>query len=236
VVSIGFPSAVNEGALTIPKFLNTAQSCNRYFLVEVMGQRYGLLTLGIAYSASRGRAQHWRSREELPVSIGGVFTEIPRSLQDIPQLMAAQRAAGQSHGVILIGEGVQFHEASPPRETDGQNRVLIEAGDISRWVRQKLLERPYQVNGTRSVSLGYTLRGAHASQGDLNLAAHLARGALELVQGGSFGRMVGMDFLPGETRWTRVYPRLSEVIGRPVSLDPQYFEHIRASVEEAMGH
>lgn len=232
VVSIGFPSAVNEGALTIPKFLNTAQSCGRYFLVEVMGQRYGLLTLGIAFSASRGGAYYHPKRIQRPVRISGVFTEIPRSLSEIPRLMKANRHAGRDHGVFLIGEGVRFAETSPPRETDAQNRVLIEAGDISRWVRMKLLEKPYQVNGTRSVSLGYTLRGASPSDGDMILAGRLAQGALELVERNSFGRMVGLDFIPGSARWTTVYPRLSEVAGTPVRLDPRYLDHIRDTVEE----
>ncbi len=233
VVSIGFPSAVNEGSLTIPKFLNTAQSCQRYFLVEVMGQRYGLLTLGIAYSASRGRYFQRPYQEEPGVKVAGVFTEIPRSLSEIPRLMSSHRTNGMDHGVFLIGEGVRFNEASPPREIDAKSRVLIEAGDISRWVRGKLLEKPYQVNGTRSVSLGYTLRGAQPSLHDTILASGLAKGAMSLIQNGAFGRMVGLDFLPGSAMLTTVFPKLSEVAGRQVQLDPQYFEHIRASVEES---
>jgi len=132
IVSIGFPSAVNRGALEIPEFLNTAQSCNRWFLVEVMGQKYGMLNLGIAHSASRGLFGFREFKDQPPVHVGGVFSELPRSMGEIPAIIRRHKAQGIHHGVILLSEGVQFHEAVPPRATDANQRMLIEAGDISR--------------------------------------------------------------------------------------------------------
>ncbi|MDX1385994.1 MAG: 6-phosphofructokinase [bacterium] len=231
VVSVGFPSAVNRGALEIPEFLNTAQSCNRWFLSEIMGQHYGLLTLGIAHSASRGRFYFREGKEEPPVRVGGVFTEIPRSLGEIPEIIRRNSREGNRHGVILISEGVKFHEGVPPRARDNQGRIMVEAGDISRWVRMKLLENPHNLTNTRAVSLGYSLRGARPNSHDILLASQFAKGALELIESGAFGRMVGLDFVGRTAQWTMNFPRISDALAKPLELDPQYYEFIRHSLE-----
>lgn len=230
VTSIGFPSAVNRGAREMAVFLNTAQSCGRWFLVEIMGQRYGMLTLGVGRNARMGRYFEHGKQLGPPVRVDSLFTEIARPMSDIPLLIQHRKGHGQDHGVLLISEGVIFEDAQPPRETNAYNRMLIEAGDVSRWVRQRLLTR-HDLRNTRSVSLGYSLRGAHPSPHDIALAQELAAAALELVSQAAFGRMVGLDFVGKTARLTLQCPKISDVAKQEVTLNPQYFQHVRSLLE-----
>ncbi len=231
ITSIGFPSAVNRGALEIANFLNTAQSCGRWFLVEIMGQRYGMLTLGVGRNARLGHYFEHPSQLGPPVRVDSIFTEIARPMSDIPLLIQHRKGHGQDHGVLLISEGVIFEDAQPPRETNAYNRMLIEAGDVSRWVRQRLLTR-HDLRNTRSVSLGYSLRGAPPSAHDIALAQHLSEAALELVANGAFGRMVGVEFIGKTSKITIQHPKISEVAKTMVALDPQYCDHVRQLLEK----
>jgi ATP-dependent phosphofructokinase / diphosphate-dependent phosphofructokinase len=231
VTAIGYPSAVNRGASELAAFLNTAQSCGRWFLVEVMGQSYGLLTLGIAFNATQGRYYDYGKHQGMPLRVDTVFTEIPREMQEISQLVQRRKGFGQDHGIILISEGVNFVGAAPPREVNAYQRMLIEAGDVCRWVRQRLLTR-HDLRNTRSVSLGYSLRGAGSSVHDIALAQTFAKGALDLIAQGSLGRMVGMEFVGNSAKWTMAYPKVEQMAPKTVSLNPDYFNFVKRFLEE----
>lgn len=231
VTSIGYPSAVNRGTSELAAFLNTAQSCGRWFLVEVMGQRYGMLTLGIAINGTLGRYFDYGKHQGMPVRVDTIFTEIPRDLSEIPDLIRRRKGFGQDHGIILISEGVDFMGAQPPRETNRYNRMLIEAGDVSRWTRQRLLTR-HDLRNTRSVSLGYSLRGAGSSLHDVDLAQAFSQSALELIAKGGLGRMVGLDFVGSTGKWSMEYPKIAEMAPESVNLSPDYFAYVRRYLEE----
>lgn len=231
VTSIGYPSAVNRGASELAAFLNTAQSCGRWFLVEVMGQSYGLLTLGIALNATQGNYYDYGKHQGMPIRVDSIFTEIPRPMDEISQLVQRRKGFGQDHGIILISEGVNFIGAAPPREVNAYQRMLIEAGDVCRWVRQRLLTR-HDLRNTRSVSLGYSLRGADSSTHDIALAQNFSEAALKLISQGSMGRMVGMEFIGNTGKWTLACPKVEVMASKTVTLDPAYFDFVRRFLEE----
>jgi 6-phosphofructokinase len=227
VTSIGFPSAVNRGAQELAAYFNTAHSCGRWFLVEVMGQNYGLLALQIGLRAHQGSYLMENGKEGFPLRVGGVFSEIPRPFQEIPRIIERNHALRQDHGVILIsekasllGEGGQVLRP-PPAEN---------SGDMVRWLRHNLLASEMR-DRTRAEALGYELRGALPTMHDRHLASNFATGALHLIDGGHFGRMVGVDFLPGTARLQMIYPMLSEVAGNEKALDPYYFWYVKSAVE-----
>lgn len=230
VTSIGHPSSVNRGASELAAFLNTAQSGGRWFLVEVMGQRYGMLTLGIALNAKGGHYFDYGKHQGMPIRVDTIFTELTRSMEEISLLMQRRKGFGQDHGLILISEGVHFDDASPPREINKYNRLLIEAGDITRWVRQRLLTR-HDIRNTRSVSLGYSLRGAGPTTHDINLSHHFAKSALGLLAAGNFDRMVGIDFIGQTGSWSMQYPLISKAAPGKVLLNPEYFNFVRRNLE-----
>ena len=232
VTSIGHPSAVNRGASELAAFLNTAQSCGRWFLVEVMGQRYGMLTLGIALNARQGHYYDYGKHQGMPIRVDSIFTELSRPMEQIPELIRRRKGFGQDHGLLLISEGVTFEGSSPPREVNRYNRMLIEAGDVSRWVRQRLLTR-HDLRNTRSVSLGYSLRGAGSSLHDIALAGRLCREALELISRGALGRMVGVEFVGNTGTLTMNYPPVSQVAPQDVNLNPHYCDFVRNFLEES---
>jgi 6-phosphofructokinase 1 len=227
VISIGFPSAVNRGARGVYEMMNTAHCGNR-FLVEVMGQKYGLLALAIGLNARKG---HYFMDGEPgpPVRVESVFTEIPRSFEEVPQLIEHGKKKGHHHGVILFSEGVRFKEFTPARGEDAAGRMLIDNGDVVKQIRRELAER--NITDVRTFAMGYTLRGTKPSEHDIQLAYKMVGGALGLVGRGAFGRMVGLDFLPKTSILTMVYPPLQEAIRQPKQLDPDFEGFVRNYLE-----
>ncbi len=211
--SIGFPSAVAKGASEVHHFTNTAHSCDRWFLVEVMGQHYGMLTLAVG-------------RESRVAD--SVFIEVPRSLSEIREVID-RAAATRAHGVLLFSEGVKFRGEGvsviePPRGTDVHGRLVIESGDVVRWLRAPLAEMG--ITHTRPESLGYLLRGADPTPHEIALAQILSEGALRLVETRNFGRMVGTDFVKGSSDLRLVYPKLSQVARFQKPAPEEYFLHV----------
>jgi len=216
--SLGFPSAVAKGASEVHHFHNTAHSCDRWFLVEVMGQHYGMLTLAVG-------------RESRVAD--SVFIEVPRPLSDVREVIERARAT-RAHGVLLFSEGVKFRgegvsTIEPPRGTDVHGRLVVESGDVVRWLRAPLAEMG--ITHTRPESLGYLLRGADPTPHEIGLANLLAAGALRLVETGHFGRMVGTGFAEGSAELRLVYPKLSRVARLQKPAPEEYFLHVRDLLE-----
>lgn len=216
--SLGFPSAVAKGASELHHFHNTAHSCDRWFLVEVMGQHYGMLTLAVG-------------RESRVAD--SVFIEVPRPLSDVREVIERARAT-RAHGVLLFSEGVKFRgegvsTIEPPRGTDVHGRLVVESGDVVRWLRAPLAEMG--ITHTRPESLGYLLRGADPTPHEIGLANLLAGGALRLVETGHFGRMVGTGFAEGSAELRLVYPKLSRVARLQKPAPEEYFLHVRDLLE-----
>ncbi|MCE9624716.1 MAG: 6-phosphofructokinase [Deltaproteobacteria bacterium] len=220
--SIGFPSAVAKGAAEVHHFHNTAHSCDRWFLVEVMGQHYGMLTLAV------GRESR---------TADSVFIEVPRPLSEVREVIERVRPT-RSHGVLLFSEGVKFRGEGvsviePPRGTDIHGRMVVESGDVVRWLRRPLAEMG--IVHTRPESLGYLLRGADPTPHEIALARILSEGALRLVEGGHFGRMVGTGFAGDSSDLHLVYPRLTRVASHQKSAPENYFRYVRALLEGGEG-
>ncbi len=217
--SLGFPSAVAKGVSLVHNYLTTAHASRRWFLVEVMGQRYGLLTLAIA---DRSRIAD------------AAFTEVPRPIDDLRRIIESRRPERQ-HGVILISEGVKFQSRGPsliepPRGTDGHGRLINEPGDVAHWVRCIMAERRIETQ-TRSESLGYLLRGADTSYADKVLAEHLSVGALKLIASGRFGQMAGTAFIEDGSVLKLHSVPLSEVARSEKDTPFDYYDYVRQHLE-----
>lgn len=217
--SIGFPSAVAKGVGEIHHYLTTAHASRRWFMVEVMGQRYGLLTLAIAQRSGNADA---------------AFIEIPRPIDDLRHIIESRRSE-REHGVILVSEGVKFlgrgiGPIEPPRGSDGHGRLLNEPGDVAKWVRCIMAERRIEAQ-TRSESLGYLLRGADTSFADKILARHLSQGALKMLASGRYGQMVGTAFIDGGTALRVQSVPLREVAGNEKESPVDYYEYVRGEIE-----
>jgi len=217
-LSIGFPSAVAKGVSELQHFYHTGQSCDRWFFVEVMGQHFGALSLNIAY---QGRAD-------------GIFTEIPRGMGEIVDLIRRRAASGQKHGVVIVSESVVFageHGGiiEPPRGVDQNGRLLVESGDIAKWLSAEILAMG--IPHTRSAPLGYLLRGAWPSPEEIELASTLSRGALHLISGGEWGKMVGLRFFPRSSDFEMVFPNLKTVARQSRRLDRRMESLVREVLE-----
>jgi 6-phosphofructokinase 1 len=213
-LSLGFPSAVAKGVQLVRELYHTSHSCNRWFLVEVMGQHSGALALSIAREA---RAD-------------GVFIgEVPRPLREVEGLIQRREREGQKHGVILVSEGARFLDdkgelLEPPRLQDAKGRKVVKSGEVIRWLSERLGK-----DKTRTDELGYHLRGASPSAHEMSLAQYFARRALDLTASGNFGRMVGLQYDSG--RLQAHFPLLESIQGQKHLVDPEHYERVRSSLQ-----
>ena len=210
-------------------FHRVGGSCGNTFLLEIMGQHYGLLTLGAALNARKGHYAFNGGPDGPPVRVDGIFTESPRSIEEIGAAIQRAEVQGRNHAVIALSEGVRFSEVEPPRARDMRGRLKIESGDIAKWVRGEMAARG--ITAIRTGALGYELRGTNPISHDISLAEHLSDGALGLISRGAFGRMVGIDFIDNSARMTLRYPRLEDAVQNPKTLRPDYFDFVRDYLE-----
>lgn len=88
--TIGFDSALNTAMDAIDKIRDTADSHERFFLVEVMGRRNGFIALGVGIATGA---------EEI------LLPERPFDLADICQRLCAGRARGKTSSILVVAEG-----------------------------------------------------------------------------------------------------------------------------------
>ncbi|MCL2587185.1 MAG: 6-phosphofructokinase [Firmicutes bacterium] len=168
--SLGFSSAVEEGARLVDNLNGTMRANERDHVIQIMGWHCDELTKAIG--------------EATFADIIDV-NENRHSPQQIAQILERNRTAGKGSSTVLIQEKVdkskdrnfirEMHEG-----VDFWNQIAAFAGD-----------------DIRGHILGHTLRGAAPSARDRWLGFHYGRVAVELIQVGKFGvgiGLVGDDF------------------------------------------
>lgn len=89
--TIGFDTAVNTALEAIDKIRDTAESHERFFLVEVMGRHAGFIALEVGITGGA---------EEILVP------EEPIDLQAVCDRLCAGKAKGKTSSLIIVAEGV----------------------------------------------------------------------------------------------------------------------------------
>lgn len=88
--SIGFDTAVNNAIDAVDKIRDTAQSFDRFFLIEVMGRHSGAIALDVGISCGAEAI---------------VIPETPTDLNAIAEDIAAGRKRGKNFAFIIVAEG-----------------------------------------------------------------------------------------------------------------------------------
>ena len=89
-VTIGFDTAVNTALNAIEKIRDTADSHERFFLVEVMGRHSGAIALEVAITCGA---------EEF------LIPEIPFDLPAVRERLVAGKALGKTGSMLVVAEG-----------------------------------------------------------------------------------------------------------------------------------
>lgn len=152
--TIGYDTALNTAMEAIDKVRDTAESHERFFLVEVMGRHSGFIALSVGIA---------NGVEEI------ALPEFPFDVAEASRRLCEGRARGKTSSMVIVAEG---HEA-------GGAFTLAE-----QLKQQSNIE--YRV-----VILGHMQRGGSPTAADRLLATKLGAYAVDAVQQGLTGVMVG---------------------------------------------
>jgi 6-phosphofructokinase 1 len=136
----GFDTAVNTALEAIDKVRDTADSHERFFLVEVMGRHSGFIALQVGISAGA---------EEI------LIPERPFSVKDVCQRLCAGKARGKTSSILVVAEG---------SEAGGAFRLAEELKQLSKNEYRVVILGYLQRGGSPTAAdrlLGTKL-GAHA--------------------------------------------------------------------------
>ncbi|MFM8944064.1 MAG: 6-phosphofructokinase [Actinomycetota bacterium] len=173
---IGFATAVQVATDAIDRLHTTAESHNRVMLLEVMGRDAGW----IAVDAGVAGGAHLILAPEIPFDPAAVVAAL-----------AAGHRSGRSYSIVVVAEGATpvagTFELPPPRVDE---RGFPRYGGIAQALAPALEE----ATGfeTRVVVLGHLQRGGSPVAADRILASRLGVAAVDLVEAGTWGRMVGL--------------------------------------------
>lgn len=191
-ISFGFHSAVDIAAESIDRLHSTASSHNRAMVIELMGHKAGWLAL-YAGIASGGDIV--------------LIPELPYSIQSVAASLARRQAEGKRFSIVVVAEGAMSEEeALLPKKERKRRRETMPYPSIGYRVAAEI-EAATGMEARVTV-LGYLQRGGTPSPYDRVLATAFGTAAAELLERGSFGRMVAMQ----EGRITTI--ALSEVADR----------------------
>lgn len=176
--TIGFDTAINIVMEAIDRLHTTAESHHRVMVVEVMGRHSGFIAVmaGMAGGAD-----------------AILIPEKPFDMEEVCRLIKRRHSTGRDFSIVVVAEGAKPENAdklatlSDERDEFGNVRL----GGISQFVSEEIRKRTDY--DTRVVNLGHVQRGGSPTAYDRVLGTRLGVKAVEMVNTGEFGRMVGVE-------------------------------------------
>lgn len=197
-ITFGFDTAVSIATEGIDRIHTTAQSHHRVMIIEVMGRTAGWIAL---HSGVAG---------------GGdiiLIPEIPFDINLIVRKIKERHGKGKRFSIVVVAEGAK------PKGGDvvvqrivKQSTEAVRLGGIG-FIIGDQIEKLTCIE-TRTVVLGHLQRGGSPTAFDRVLATQLGTKAMDFIDEGAFGHMVGIranDFvkvsLRDVARGKRLVPR-----------------------------
>jgi len=185
VASFGYNTARFVGAHVVKNLMQDSSTTGRWYVVTAMGRKAGWLAMGIGQSA------------------GATVTLIPEEfaenirLQDIADVlegaMLKRRAMGKDDGVALVAEGLAYRLGDRDElqrllgkevAVDAVGHLRLAEVPLGELLRTELQER-FRARGEKltivSHVLGYELRSADPTPGDMAYCRSLGHGSVRLL-------------------------------------------------------
>jgi 6-phosphofructokinase 1 len=210
-VTFGFNTACQTAVNAIDRLHTTAASHQRVMVIEVMGRNSGWIALKAGASG------------------GGdviLIPEIPFRIEEVCRKIRDREARGALFSLVVAAEGAYPEGGEKVRVVDAERSAtgFERLGGIGSVVAAQIEER-LRIE-SRVTILGHVQRGGSPTTRDRMLGTRLGVGAVDLVEAGHFGHMVGL-------RCERItHVPLEEALARPKRVDPDG-EEVRAV--EAIG-
>ncbi|MFD2235036.1 ATP-dependent 6-phosphofructokinase [Phaeospirillum tilakii] len=169
--AIGFPTALDVAGEAIDRLAPTAASHHRVMILEVMGRDVGHIAINAGVAGGADVI---------------LIPEIPYSLDGIAARIAAVRAEGRNHALLVVAEGCKTESGEPVSTIQAGGEVRY--GGIGHYLAAKLAELVQAE--TRVTVLGHVQRGGMPSMRDRVVASAFGVHAVDLIAAGKLGRMV----------------------------------------------
>jgi len=197
IMTFGFDSAVACATDALDRLHTTAESHNRVMVLEVMGRYAGWIAL---FAGVAGGADVI------------LIPEIPFHYDSVCAKIREREDQGKDFTLIAAAEGAREKEGefvtSAAQEANREARL----GGIGAVVAAQVAERTGKE--TRVCVLGHLQRGGSPTAFDRVLCSMLGAHAVELIDGGDFGKMVAWQ----GTQITAV--SIAEAVGRLKTVPP----------------
>lgn len=175
-VTFGFDSAVAVATEGIDRIHTTAQSHHRVMIVEVMGRTAGWLALHAG------------------VAGGGdviLIPEMPYDVEAVTERVTQRAKTGKRFSIIVVSEGAKPQGGDVTvRRVVKESTIAVRLGGIGFVLGEQIENMTGLI--TRAVVLGHLQRGGSPTPFDRVLATRLGAKAVDLIQDGDFGHMVGV--------------------------------------------
>lgn len=206
--TIGFDTAANVAVEALDRLHTTAKAHGRIALLEVMGRDAGWL----GFAAGIGGGAHLT-----------LIPEIPFTMQQVCDVLAARKAKGRGYSIVVVSEGVKVPEdvqavQGGPEELDefghpklgGISEAL--AGEIGRRLGEQV----------RATVLGYVQRGGTPTLFDRHIASRMGLAAVDYLSKGRSGVMAALQ-------GPSIVPvPLSDAVSRHRGVPPALYEDLKA--------
>lgn len=176
-MTFGFSSAIDRATEYMDELKSTAMSHNRVFIVEVMGNKAGWLTLnaGIATGADVI-----------------LIPEIPYDVKKVEQHINKKLRQGKKGVIVAVAEGILTLEESKLSKKEFKEKRAKEEISDSAQNLEKQLKNQIAAEVRMSV-IGHIQRGGKPSAYDRILASRLGVEAAKLICERQFGYMVAIQ-------------------------------------------
>lgn len=175
-MTFGFASAIDRATEYMDNLKSTAVSHNRVFIVEVMGNKAGWLTInaGIATGADVI-----------------LIPEVPYDIQKVKDHIQKKIRQGKKGIIVAVAEGIlTLEESKLSKKELKEKRAKEEISDSAKNL-EKQLSSQMDVEIRMSV-IGHIQRGGNPSAYDRVLASRLGAEAAQLISKKQFGYMMAL--------------------------------------------
>ena len=185
--TFGFDTASNIAMEEIDRLHTTAESHERWCVVECMGRHTGWITLQAGVAANAHLV---------------LIPEFPMSFDEIYDLVRSRYLRGERYTIIAVAEGFELTgEKLEELERDMFGNVLLLHRELARHLADRIekairsdetLDKRREHFEARSVVLGHLQRGGAPSAFDRMLGTRMGVKAGDLVVSGEYGNMVSL--------------------------------------------
>ncbi|MCY3737529.1 MAG: 6-phosphofructokinase [Gemmatimonadaceae bacterium] len=175
--TFGFDTAINIVTEALDRIHTTAESHNRVMVVEVMGRHSGWIA---TYAGIAGGADLI------------LIPEQSTSIQEIVDTIKMRHDRGKDFSIVVVAEGVKLDGDEYTVQEGGTDEFgHVKLGGVGQLVGD-VIEKETGFE-TRVIVLGHLQRGGTPTAFDRVLGTRYGIAAIDLVQGGDWGKMVALQ-------------------------------------------